>query len=182
MPSFQRTPDCEVGTRATTTPRQPTSDTKAKVINLSKWKFTETQIKLLCKGPKFCPSAKGNYIHTRVDTKELSRKLKLQEMFWDSDYRDESLVKHASQYNPKSENVELNKVLTTIECLDPVHTSDIEYNLDSAERKALDEIKDLCRSELEIKKADKGSAFVIMDKLFYRDKLIYKDHLQSDTK
>ena len=136
---------------------------------------------MLCKGPKFCPSTKGNYIHTRVENKELSRKLKLHEHFWSTEYKDESLVRHPSQFNPKCDNIELNRVLTIIDCIDPAHTLKSLDNLSTSERNAIAEIKELCKTDLEIKKADKGSAFVIMDKDYYRDKLVLNDHLQSDT-
>ena len=74
---------------------------------------------MLCKGPKFCPSTKGNYIHTKGDTKSPTRKLKLREHFWDCDYDDESIVKHSSVFNPKCEDLELNRILNVIESLDP---------------------------------------------------------------
>ena len=35
--------------------------------------------------------------------------------------------------------------------------------------------------DIVIKKADKGGMFVILDKDFYRDKMVLKDHLNTDT-
>ena len=56
-----------------------------------------------------------------------------------------------------------------------------EENITVAERKALNEIKELCKHDIEIKKADKGSSFVLMDKMYYSKKLVYQDHLHSNT-
>ena len=53
--------------------------TKPKIINISKRTLTQSQIALLCKGPKFCPSTRGNYIHTNADSKDFTIKGKI---FW----------------------------------------------------------------------------------------------------
>ena len=45
----------------------------------------------------------------------------------------------------------------------------------------MSDLKLLCDTDIEIKKADKGSTFVIMDKCFYRDKLVLRDHLHTQT-
>ena len=50
-----------------------------------------------------------------------------------------------------------------------------------SERKAIDELRILSKSDIVIKKADKGNTLVIIDKSFYRDKLIMQDHLNSIT-
>ena len=43
------------------------------------------------------------------------------------------------------------------------------------------EIENLLRTDIIIKKADKGNTFVVMDSSYYRDKLVIADHLDSDT-
>ena len=52
-------------------------------------------------------------------------------------------------------------------------------NLSHAEREALAELK--LAKDIVIKEADKGSSLIIMDKEFYRDKLVLEDHLQTST-
>ena len=72
------------------------------------------------------------------------------------------------------------KVLKTIEKLDPLSRK-ISDNLNETERMALKELSDLSNNDIIIKKADKGNTLVIMDKEFYRDKLVLEDHLSSPT-
>ena len=51
-------------------------------------------------------------------------------------------------------------------------------NLTRNERQALSKLK---KTNLVIKKADKGDTLIIMEPEFYRDKLVFKDHLSTDT-
>ena len=54
-------------------------------------------------------------------------------------------------------------------------------NLSKDERPALSELQN--KNDIIIKRADKGGNFVIMDKDFYRDKLVLAGHLDaSDNK
>ena len=62
--------------------------------------------------------------------------------------------------------------------IDPVPYK-IESNLSPQERTALQELID--NDDIIIKPADKGGCLVIMNKAFYRDKLVIHDHLNSDT-
>ena len=100
------------------------------------------------------------------------------EKFADYEWEDDSLVKHRSTINVKSDEPEFVKILENIEKTDPtaVHSLD---NLTKKERHALKELKET--NDLIIKKADKGSTLVVMDKVFYRDKLILQDHLYTET-
>lgn len=68
----------------------------------------------------------------------------------------------------------------TLERLDPLPKQYAD-NLTKSERKAIDELRILSRSDIVIKKADKGNTLVIIDKSFYRDKLVLQDHLNSIT-
>ena len=77
--------------------------------------------------------------------------------------------------------MELNRIINVIESLDPSATQMPIYNLTLSEQIALKEMKAMCSTDIEIKKADKGSAFVILDKDYYRDKLVLNDHLYSTT-
>ena len=143
--------------------------------------MTSSQISLLCKGPKYCPSTKGNYIQIKADTKEFTRKLKLREKFWESEYDDDSLVKHPSDYNPGASDNEFRKIITTIEHMDPTQVRNFSDNLTRHERVALSELRDLCNNEVILKKADKGNTLVMMDREYYRDKLVLSDHLNTST-
>ena len=136
------------------------------------------QVSLLVRGPKFCPSTRGNFLHAKADTHDFTRKLKLIEKFYDSDYNDSSLVKHPSNLNVRCYNEELNKIISRLESSDPTATVTTD-NLSQAERQALSEMK--AAKDIIIKKADKGNTLVIMDTSFYRDKLILSDHLQTAT-
>ena len=57
----------------------------------------------------------------------------------------------------------------------------MDSNISPEEELALKEILKLSKEKIEIKKADKSNTLVIMDKEVYRDKLILKDHLLTDT-
>ena len=117
----------------------------------------------------------------KSDTKEFTRKLKLREKFWECEYNDESLVKHPSEYNPPASDNEFRKIISTIELMDPVKVYDFSDNLSKEERTALAELKNLSNTDIILKKADKGSTLVLMDKDFYRDKLVLDDHLRTST-
>ena len=108
---------------------------------------------------------KLNYVVVKTDIRNFSRKLKLREKFWGNDFEDESLVKHPSTYNPKCDNSELSNVIMTLERLDPLPKQYAD-NLTKSERKAIDELRTLSRSDIVIKKADKGNTLVIIDKFF----------------
>ena len=57
--------------------------------------------------------------------------------------------------------------------------TDTVDNLTQGEKIALKELK--TAQDIVIKKADKGNILVVMDTEFYRDKLVMKDHLSTDT-
>ena len=57
----------------------------------------------------------------------------------------------------------------------------MKKNISDVKEKALEELKLLVQSNIEIKKADKSDTWVIMDKTLYRDQLVLKEHLQTNT-
>ena len=114
----------------------------------------------------------------KADTKEFTRKLKLQERFADCDFEDESLVKHRSNFNVKCDEPELAKIIENIERTDPAPMIHVD-NLTLLERTAIKELSEM--SDIIIKKADKGNTLVVMDTEYYRDKLILNDHLYTET-
>ena len=120
-------------------------------------------------------------IHLKADTKEFTRKLKLIDRFYEDDYEDESLVKHPSAYTPKPSDPEISKMFACIENIDPMSTPLHRDNISYDERMALQDLDDLLKTDIIVKKADKGNTFVVMDVSYYRDKLVIADHLNSDT-
>lgn len=117
-------------------------------------------------------------MHAKADTHNFTRKLKLIEKFYDSNYVDPSLVKHSSNLNVRCHNDELNRIISRLESSDPTVTVTPD-NLSQSERQALKELKSA--KDIIIKKADKGNTLVIMDTKFYRDKLVLSDHLETAT-
>ena len=101
----------------------------------------------------------------------------MKEKFHGSKFHDDSIIKQRSNYNPKVNDKELNSIIDIIERIDPIKRS-FKDNLSLAERNALEELR--LGNEIIIKKADKGNTLVIMDKTFYKDKLIM-DHLNTTT-
>ena len=140
--------------------------------------LTEAQIKLLSKGPKFCPVTKGNYLDIKTDIKDFTRKMKLQEHFKEESFTDNSYVKKKSIYTPQIKNTDLSKIIESLEKCEPIEKVSTD-NLTKSERQALNELKD--DSEIIIIKADKGNVLIIMSKSFYRDKLVVNDHLNTPT-
>ena len=119
---------------------------------MSRKPLTEHQISLLIKGPKFCPSTKGNYLNIKADIKEYTRKLKLKDAFHGQVFEDENLVRKKSNSTPKTKNQDLTKIIDIIEKSEPIPATNSD-NLARDERKALLELKN--DKEIVIKKADK---------------------------
>ena len=107
--------------------------------------------------------------------------MKLRERLFGSDYEDDSLVKHKSTYNVRADNSELTRMVNVIENMGPMKDETVSDNLTVNERRALDEIGVMCDTDLVIKIADKGNTLVLMDKSFYRDKMVMNDHLLTKT-
>ena len=113
-------------------------------------------------------------------TKMFSKKLALQELYFDVDFANDSLLRPQSKKYISTKNKQLDDIISTINKLTPTvkFTPD---NLDEEERKALNEMKSLCESSLVLKKADKSNTLVLMDKLDYENTLVLKGHLLTST-
>ena len=96
--------------------------------------MNSNQISLLTKGPKFCPTTKGNYLNTKVDISEFTRKLKLKDIFHGHDNNDISLIRKKSSFNPITKNQELTKIIDIIEKSEPLPINMIN-NLTQEEEK-----------------------------------------------
>ena len=161
--------------------REETETSKRpKVLNLSKQRLTQQQIRLLMKGPKFCVTTSGNFFDFKSDTRCFTKRLILQEAFFDQTINDDSLVKNPSKRYMSTKNNDLNEIINTLHKLEPTGLK-MKSNIEKSEEKALKELKLLVKTEIEIKKADKSDTWVIMDKILYRDNLVLKEHLLTPT-
>ena len=151
-----------------------------KIMNLSGHKLTSHQVALLCRGPKFCVTTKGRKSDFSGDSYSFGRRLTMQEIFFGSTWKDTSLVHTASKKFMTPSNKELQDIIATINKLEPSVKTGIE-NIADEEQTALNEIKELTRATLEIKKADKTNTFVIMDKDRYKEQLVLKCHLRTPS-
>ena len=79
-----------------------------------------------------------------------------------------------------SKNSDLKNIIAALNRVEPTPV-ELEKNITQNERQALEELKELSNTAIEIKKADKSDLWVIMDKDEYRDKLVLKEHLQTNT-
>ena len=150
------------------------------MINFSKKDFTQHQVRLFTKGPKFCPVEMGRKNDFYGGIKTFSKKLALQEKYFDANFTDNSLIRPQSKKNVTTTNTDLTDIISTINKITP-NTKSTPDNLDQGERKALEEIKELCKTSLVIKKADKSNTLVVMEKNDYEQKLVLKDHLHTPT-
>ena len=107
------------------------------------------------------------------DISEFHRKLKLKEYFYCNDdlEQDDSLVRNNSYFEPpKCRNQNLDDYIETTKII-PTDGSNKKksFNITRNERLAIDLAKD---SSIVIKEADKGGGIVIMNKEFYKRKIL----------
>ena len=162
------------------TPKQPEPKSETiqpKIYNLSKFPLSRQHIKLLSHGAKFTPNTKIDYFDAKHCNEIFTRKLKILNKFADTPFTDESLCRNKSTYPISCSDEELSKIIRTIEEIEPSRTN-LPDNLTHQERKALHELR--TNDSIIMKEADKGGGLVIMDKTFYHDKLIMKDHLSKE--
>ena len=81
-------------------------------------------------------------------------------------------------YNPINPSQELNDIINSIENTEQIKLVN-ENNLCKEERNALTELTN--NPNVVIQKADKVNTFVISDKEFYFEKLVRRDHLDSNN-
>ena len=78
----------------------------------------------------------------------------------------------------RSNNKDIDLIIHKIEDL-RVNTTSFTDNLTIQEKQALKELQ--TNPNIIIKKADKGGATIILDRTYYRDKLVNEGHLNSET-
>ena len=121
-----------------------------------------------------------DYFDYKGSVRDFTKRLALQETFFDKTWEDDSLVRKPSKKYFTTKNSDLNSIINTVNRIEPVPISN-ENNITFEEKKAMDELKKLTRETLEIKKADKSDVWVIMDKDEYCEKLVLKEHLETST-
>lgn len=154
-----------------------------KVINLSSKTLTEHEINLLEKGSKFTPSPSPNTHELKKDLNEFNRKLRLREFFYpddneDSDDNDQSddgdeafqPLKNKSKFTPPRQRDKHLDTFVDFISNYPLHSEKGKIsNVSKEERNVINSLAN--DDSIVIKQADKGGAFVIMDKQFYIDKM-----------
>ena len=94
------------------------------------------------------------------------------------EYDDKNLVKKKSKLNVNTAVPELTNIAMILEQIEP-SVKNSNDNLTKQERKALAELQE--DTNLIIRKADKGNTLVLMEKDYYCDTLIMKQHLNTGT-
>ena len=147
-----------------------------KIINISSRELSSGEITLLEKGLKFAPTPNENRIELKQDLQDFGRKMRLLEHFDGREQqRDTSLVKNKSNYVPPLPtdqylSVFLESISNLHETENNEHGKKRQTNINSAEEIALKTLKE--DSSIIIKQADKGGATVVMDKTYYKNKIL----------
>ena len=81
-------------------------------------------------------------------------------------------------YNPTNPSQELNNIINSNENTKPIKLFN-KKNLSKEERNTLTELTN--NPNIVIQKADKVNTFVILGREFYFEKLVRRDHLDSNT-
>jgi hypothetical protein len=144
------------------------------VINLSHLKITESQEKVLEKGLSFCPSpGRPDYSEIWLDFKEFHRKLELKKFFQDNPVDEVPVIQKKftakSQWRPPVPNKTLETFYRAFK--NDLIKESLKYskldkdNLSKEDSMFLKSLKD--NPHVVVKKADKGSAVVIMNTTDY---------------
>lgn len=151
------------------------------VTNLSNFKLTKYQTAVLNKGLNFIPHDSAvSYKQLDADIKRFERKLQLYQFFRDKNEEDDENddpenVRLAFEENPNYWPHKLNKNITELcrelkEELHKLHNQPTHFqNLNKYERNALKQLQS--NRDIIIKKADKNSGIVVMNKETYENKV-----------
>ena len=147
------------------------------MYNLSSKTLNEDEIELLKLGPKFVPKTSADKLQLKTDVLNFTRSLLLTANFHEQDYQDASLIRPVSNYVPKSTKFPvLKSVIEDLELfandLDSLQRVPVKDNISKSQRLGLDSLK--TRDDIVIFKADKGNSLVILDRDFYKFKVLEK--------
>ncbi|KAJ8025189.1 hypothetical protein HOLleu_35323 [Holothuria leucospilota] len=150
-------------------------------INLSSTSVSDAEVKLLSKGPSFCPTPKDiNWLKTTQDLDNFERRIRLAAYFHDKNAQEvedvvtplvfPTIPSNSTWMPPKSSIPEVEVFLKNLraDILNPENTRAPKDNLSREERKAIHKLKE---DDRVIRIQDKGSRFVIMDKNDYQTKM-----------
>ena len=149
---------------------------RVNIYNFSSQEITDGEISLFNLGPKFVPAKVTPAEDTLVDILRFTRKLLLRGDFFNSNFDDNSIVRPKSCYIPKSaKNPDLLSVVNDLERFanefpKNMTTRNVHDNLTPEQREGFLSFKR--RRDILFFKADKGSAVVLLNELFYRDKIL----------
>ncbi|XP_060085696.1 uncharacterized protein LOC132565106 [Ylistrum balloti] len=142
-----------------------------KIIDMSTKKLAKNELKLLKQGLKFCPSPRENKPELGQDIQEFERRLRLLEFFEGKPNEDQSLLRNKSNFFPPKSNDEcLELFFKSINGCHTKITNRKRGNISKEETKALNDLTN--DASIVIKEADKGGAKVIMDREFYKNKIL----------
>lgn len=106
----------------------------------------------------------------KSDIQQFSRRLRLKEYFKGKENDEQSLVRNKSIFTPKpGRDTNLDHFIETIYKF-PINTKNCTQNLNKSEKTALANLKN--NTSIILKEADKGGAIVIMDKDYYKNKVM----------
>ena len=130
---------------------------------------------LLKRGLKFTPTPKQDKKEHEADPHEFQRKLRLLEYFNESQpQRDISIVKNKSNFvPPRSDHDYMSLVMQSLSQLPDTNNSTStrrKTNISHVENVSLNKLKN--DDNIIIKQADKGCVVLVMDKIFYKQKIL----------
>ena len=139
-----------------------------RVLNISEYVPTGSEVELLCKGMSFCPTPKPDFDSLNNDLYNFSQKLRLKFHFRNSRYEDTSIVKLPSKFTPLPyADIELETKINKLKHLyvkKGPRRSNLSQELQGALLSLIDRIN---KEEIIIKSADKGDVTVVMSRGFY---------------
>ena len=144
---------------------------KIRVFNFSTYKLNAAEIKILKKGLKFVPTPEAtSSIKECTDMTTFVRKIKLWEYFLNKSQTQQSdIFRNKSTFvPPKSNDITFNNIINNLQSIGNKNVKrnvKPKFNITLKERISMNKLND--NANLIIKKADKGSATVIMDKTDY---------------
>ena len=155
------------------------SDVTPKIINISSYDLTRSEISILAKGTKFCPTPiKKDVLNLQVDINVFLRKILLLDQFGSrtsacSSNIDQSLVKKSGTFIPKDSQdiflqTNVNKLREWAKNLNTLHVEKVPSNITEAERQAITSLNN--NKNIVIRPVDKGGGIVVMDKDYYVQK------------
>ena len=100
----------------------------------------------------------------------------MQEIFYGQDYPDESLVSNKSNKQFKSKDLELQHLVKSIENIKTEYKP-FNSTISKDKQEALQKL--ITNKDIITKPTDKSGGLVLMDKTYYCDHLVNKEHLHS---